>query len=77
MNRVDYTNTELILSELETWYCTPRLMSSSCNFLIFILILLVIQSLTRVQLFPTPGSSVLHCLPEFAQIHVHWIGDAI
>ena len=20
----------------------------------------------------TPGSSVLHCLPEFAQIHVHW-----
>ena len=24
----------------------------------------------------TPGSSVLHCLLEFAQIHVHWIGDA-
>ena len=24
-----------------------------------------------------PGSSVLHCLPEFAQIHVHWVGDAI
>ena len=24
-----------------------------------------------------PGSSVLHCLPEFDQIHVHWIGDAI
>ena len=24
-----------------------------------------------------PGSSVLHCLPEFAQIHVHWIDDAI
>ena len=24
----------------------------------------------------TPGSSVLHHLPEFAQIHVHWIGDA-
>ena len=23
-----------------------------------------------------PGSSVLHCLPEFAQIHVHWVGDA-
>ena len=22
------------------------------------------------------GSSV-HCLPEFAQIHVHWVGDAI
>ena len=25
----------------------------------------------------TPGSSVLHYLPEFAQIHVHWVGDAI
>ena len=25
----------------------------------------------------TPGFSVLHCLPELAQIHVHWVGDAI
>ena len=25
----------------------------------------------------TPGFSVLHHLPEFAQTHVHWIGDAI
>ena len=25
----------------------------------------------------TPGFPVLHNLPEFAQIHVHWIGDAI
>ena len=25
----------------------------------------------------TPGSPVLHSLPEFAQIHVHWVGDAI
>ena len=24
-----------------------------------------------------PGSSAFHCLPEFAQIHVHWVGDAI
>ena len=23
-----------------------------------------------------PGSSVLHCLPDFAQTHVHWVGDA-
>ena len=23
----------------------------------------------------TPGSSVLHYLPEFAQTHVHWVGD--
>ena len=25
----------------------------------------------------TPGFSVLHCLPELAQTHVHWVGDAI
>ena len=25
----------------------------------------------------SPGSSLLHYLPEFAQIHVHRIGDAI
>ena len=25
----------------------------------------------------TPGSSVLHCLPEFAQTHVYWVSDAI
>ena len=24
-----------------------------------------------------PGSSVLHYLPEFAQIYVHWVSDAI
>ena len=24
----------------------------------------------------SPGFPVLHCLPEFAQIHVHWVGDA-
>ena len=27
--------------------------------------------------FRTPGSSVLHCLPQFAEIHVHRVGDAI
>ena len=25
----------------------------------------------------TPGPSVLHYILEFAQIHVHWVGDAI
>ena len=25
----------------------------------------------------TPGFSVLHCLPEFAQTHVRWVNDAI
>ena len=25
----------------------------------------------------TPGFPVLHCHPEFAQTHVHWVGDAV
>ena len=25
----------------------------------------------------TPGSSVLHYLPEFAQMHVHWVSDEL
>ena len=27
--------------------------------------------------FSTPGVPVLHCLPEFVQIHVYWVSDAI
>ena len=35
-----------------------------------------------VQLFATPWipphqASLLHCFPEFAQTHVHWVDDAI
>ena len=43
----------------------------------------VVQSLSLVwTLFEpmdcsTPGFPVLHHLPEFAQTHVHWVGDAI
>ena len=46
---------------------------------------IVVQSLNfHTQLFvtawatySTPGSSVLHCLPEFAQIHIHRVSNAI
>ena len=44
------------------------------------LIVIIVQSLSRVQLFmnsSTPGFPVLHHLPEFAQTHVHWVADAI
>ena len=27
--------------------------------------------------FSTPGFPVLYCFPEFAEIHVHWVGDAM
>ena len=42
----------------------------------------VVQSPSRVWLFATPWTaarqaSVPHHLPEFVQVHVHWIGNAI
>ena len=43
----------------------------------------VVQALSRVQVFATPrtaaheASPVLHYLPEFAQTHGHWVSDAI
>ena len=43
----------------------------------------VVQLLSCVQLFATswtaaqPDFPVLDCLAEFAQTHVHWVGDAI
>ena len=42
-----------------------------------------VHFLSHVQLFVTsvdcnaPWFPVLHCLPEFAQTHVHWVDDAI
>ena len=52
--------------------CTPLSFSLALWLLLF----------SHVQLFATPWSaacqaSVLHHLPEFAQIHVHWVSDAI
>ena len=46
------------------------------------LTVVVVQLLSHVWLcssmdFSMPGSSVLHCFPEFAQIHVHSGSDAI
>ena len=45
-------------------------------------VVVVIQSLSHVQFCNTmdysmPVSPVLRYLPEFAQIHIHWVNDAI
>ena len=47
-------------------------------------IVVVVQSLSHIWLFPTPwtacrtpGCPVFHYLPEIAQTHVHWVSDAI
>ena len=50
----------------------------ACCLLVFAVV--VVQSLSCDRLLDcnsTPGSSVLHCLPEFTQTHVHWVSEAI
>ena len=34
------------------------------------------STLCDSMVYSIPGSSALHGLPEFAQIHVHWVGDS-
>ena len=48
----------------------------------FFLLAVVVQSLSCVRFCDpmdcsTPGFSVLHHLPECAQVHGHWVGDVI
>ena len=52
------------------------------NTFLSLLLIVVVQSLSHVWLWDpmdcsTPGLPVLHHLPEFAQIHVHWVDDAV
>ena len=58
----------------------------SKNFLLTIPVLVLCHCCSVTKLCPTlrdpmnchlPASSVLLYFPEFAQIHVHWVGDAI
>ena len=53
--------------------------SHSPPLVIHVFTVVVVQLLSHVQLFASPleGFPVLHCLPEFAQTHVCWVGDAI
>ena len=69
-------NTEIHLSPL-------RLSQISCCFLGFVLYLEGSCSVTQSYLalcdsmdYSRPGFPVHHCLQEFAQIHVHWVGEA-
>ena len=57
-------------------------MNSRCH-LVFYWIVVVVQLLSRVQLFETPmdkstlGFPILYYLLEFARIHAHSVSDAI
>ena len=51
------------------------------SFAVPVLLLLLIHSVVSESLWPLdcsiPGFSVFHYLPEFAQTHVCWVGDAL
>ena len=58
------------------------IMLPSCSVFLGLSHVFVVQSLSHVWLCDPmdcslAGSSALHYLLEFAQIHVHWVGDAI
>ena len=68
--------------------CLSTLVALSSNYIFFfypfphILLLLLFScklcpNLGNPMVCSTPGFPVLHYLPEFAQIHVHWVNDAI
>ena len=65
------------------WFLWTFFTKSSFCLLILVLSLHVVQLLSRVRLFATPWTAAcwalpgLHHLLEFAQTHVHWVGDAI
>ena len=50
------------------WYSSPKLITSVAKWC---------PMLCDPMNCSTPGFPVLHYHPEFAQIHVHWVGDAI
>ena len=63
---------------VESLHCSPETITTS----LIRYVVAVVQRLSCVQLFDpmvcsTPGLPVLHHLPEFAQTHVHRIGDVI
>ena len=57
--------------------CWPLLKCTYSSFVVVAIQLLRPSCLFVTRELQVPGSPMLHCLPEFAQIHVHWVSDAI
>ena len=77
-----FLNYNLIWIYSQKWYCW--IIQWFCFLFSFVAQLLSYLWLFRTSdishspmNFSIPGFPVLHYLPEFAQIHVHWVSDAI
>ena len=66
---------------LSTHSLAPLLFSETMNFCdlgcLHMPLLLLLSDLCQPMDCSVPGFSDLHYLPEFAQTHDHWVGDAI
>ena len=60
----------------KSFVCLMILSYMSCLYIIVIQLLSYVHSCDPMDC-STPGFPVLHSLPEFAEIHVHWASDAI
>ena len=61
-------------------FTKPLLLGCSLGTCIFRFVVAVVQLLSHIWLcdpmdYSPTGSSILHSLPESANIHVHWVGD--
>ena len=75
-----HSPTSYTLLNLFLQNCLPLLQMNPTEVLFSFCFSLVAQSCTALcnpMDYSMPGFPVLHCLPEFAQTHVHWVGDAI
>ena len=56
---------------------TPQNSAINCLLLLLLFSCSVMPNFCDPMDWSKPGFPVLHHLPEFAQTHVHWVGDAI
>ena len=75
-----HSPTSYTLLNLFLQNCLPLLQMNPTEVLFSFCFSLVAQSCTALcnpMDYSMPGFPVLHCLPEFAQTHVHWFHDGI
>ena len=67
--------TRFLDSPWKTQWCHPWRSSLHCSLLLFVAKLC--PTLCNPMNCSASDSSVLHCLPDFAPTHAHWVGGAI
>ena len=53
------------------------MISKNLSFIVSVFVVQLLSLFVTPVDCSMPGFPVLHCFPQFAQIHVHWVSDAI